>query len=122
MPEGRIVTPRKIADARDAALSFLLPVAALIAVIVAADFSLSGPVRGCVTVVRVLFPPFFEVDFFGRFLASVLGVLTCRFTPVIFAGIVFTFCPFLAGSSFDGTGALAYMVYGGGGGGGCPGP
>ena len=94
-------------------MSFLLPVAAFIAVMVAADFSRSGPDRGCVTIVRVRLPPFLDEVFFVRFLASVFGEFAGRFKPVVLATTPLDFCNFfVSGVEPRGTptGTLAYIV------------
>ena len=73
---------------------FLLPVAAFIAVMVAADFARSGSDKGCVTVVRVRLPPFLDEVFFVRFLASVFVEFAGRLKPVVLATTPLAFCNF----------------------------
>lgn len=96
-PDGRIVTPRKIAAASAAALSFFPPLAAFTAAIAAADFCRS---TGSLNTGAVIFDFFFKLlegDFLAFFDAEPRtfpgGPVDGRFEPLFDDFAVFPFLP-----------------------------
>jgi hypothetical protein len=75
LPDGRIVTPRKIAAANAAALSFFPPLAALTAAILAAAFCLSTgfPLTSTDNPIPAFLDCFFALDFGDPFFFFVGG-------------------------------------------------